>query len=697
MAIAPEERRASPSGPLLPLEMATAAVLGGVTVTLAIVGWILPHASAIQALGTVPMALLAQRHRPRAVLAAAVAGCAVSFLVAGTGPVYSVFVCSVIGGVVGDVRRRGRGVWTLAGATAMLAPALAGLADATLLLFTATRRLTLDQIRNVVHGLTGTAARYGALAGAAHAVDRLTVTALRDWWATFAVLVVVGVIIGVTMAWVLVGAVLDRLAWMTPDDRLEAPDDPRPVAPTPVELRDVGVRYAGASRDALAGVDLELGASGLIALVGANGSGKSTLARVLAGRAPTSGEVVRPGAAGLGRMGGTALVAQRPESQILGVRVADDVVWGLAPGAGVDVAGLLDAVGLGGMGDRDTGTLSGGELQRLAVAAALARQPRLLLSDESTAMLDPEGRRELVGLLASLPAQRPMTVVHVTHRPEEAAMADRIVHLAGGRVVDGDLDYLTTTASRPTLLPPLTPARSERGHPARGEPGRAPVLVAAQLSHTYAEGTPWAQVALRDVDLRVDEGEGLLIVGGNGSGKSTLAWALAGLLRPSGGSCLLDGEPVLDQVGAVALSFQHARLQLQRPTVGSDVRAASGIARDEVAAALSEVGLDADFAARSIDQLSGGEMRRVALAGLLAARPRVLLLDEPLAGLDPPSRRNLLEVLGRLRARGLTLVVISHDLEGMDGVCDRLVRLDHGRLTWSGALHTAPMDAEVQP
>src|SRR6202140_1514677 len=103
---------------------------------------------------------------------------------------------------------------------------------------------------------------------------------------------------------------------------------------------------------------------------------------ILAGREPTSGTIERPGSVGLGRLGGTAVVMQHPESQVLGTRVADDVVWGLPPGATIDVARLLDEVGLYGLAERDTGGLSGGELQRLAVAAALAREPSLLVADE---------------------------------------------------------------------------------------------------------------------------------------------------------------------------------------------------------------------------------------------------------------------------------------------------------------------------
>ena len=140
-------------------------------------------------------------------------------------------------------------------------------------------------------------------------------------------------------------------------------------------------------------------------MVGHNGSGKSTLARLLAGRTPTAGRLARPGAPALGRPGGTAMVFQRPETQVLGVRVADDLRWGLPPAHPVDVDALLAAVGLAGFALRETATLSGGELQRLAIAAALARGPALLISDESTTMLDPDGRRLVMEVLRGLPDQ----------------------------------------------------------------------------------------------------------------------------------------------------------------------------------------------------------------------------------------------------------------------------------------------------
>jgi energy-coupling factor transport system ATP-binding protein len=208
-----------------------------------------------------------------------------------------------------------------------------------------------------------------------------------------------------------------------------------PIAPVPVALSGVSFRYPGADVDALTDVNLVIGAGTLVAIVGDNGSGKSTLASILAGLAPTRGDVTRPGEVGVGRVGGTSSVFQRPESQVLGARVADDVRWGLTREAITDddADALLARVGLDQFGERDTATLSGGELQRLALASAVARRPALLISDESTAMLDPEGRALVVDLLVALRDQG-TTVVHVTHEPHEAERADLVVVLDHGRV-----------------------------------------------------------------------------------------------------------------------------------------------------------------------------------------------------------------------------------------------------------------------
>jgi energy-coupling factor transport system ATP-binding protein len=381
------------------------------------------------------------------------------------------------------------------------------------------------------------------------------------------------------------------------------------------------------------------------------------------------------------------MIMQHPETQVLGVRVADDVVWGLHDNHGVDVPELLDSVGLSGMEERETSTLSGGELQRLAVAAALARRPALLISDESTAMVDEEGRRILTALLRDLPTSRGMAVVHVTHRHEEVAAADRSFRLSSGSLVTGPPGNGTAGPSPDRLDGHGGAGRGSDSNPKPSGGEERPRFKPARLElvdvgHTYMVGSPWAQPALHDINLAIEPQDGVLIVGGNGSGKSTLAWIMAGVLRPSRGECLLGGRPVTSQVGAVGLAFQHARLQLQRTTVGSDVRAAGAPDDEAVAAALSSVGLAAEeFVPRRIEELSGGQQRRVALAGILARRPSLVVLDEPLAGLDEPSQDALLDVLASLRHhQGLSIVVISHDLGGVDRVCDRVVELKGGRI-----------------
>jgi len=279
-------------------------------------------------------------------------------------------------------------------------------------------------------------------------------------------------------------------------------------------------------------------------------------------------------------------------------------------------------------------------------------------------------------------------VVHVTHRQSETSDAGKILHLWGGRVQAHPAQWTDPHVAS------LAHRAAEVGEPTPPSLAALPLLQVIGVSHVYAANSPWEQPALHGVDLTVRAGEGLLIAGGNGSGKSTLAWILAGLLRPQRGQCLLDGRPVSKQVGGVSLAFQHARLQVLRETVGADIAAAAGVVgRTDwvaVAAALERVGLDPALAARPVEQLSGGQLRRVALAGLLARSPRVLVLDEPLAGLDSSSRRGLAELLAGLRRdAGLTLVVISHDLDEMPAVCTRTVVLDAGRIA-ADELASAP-------
>ena len=486
-------------------------------------------------------------------------------------------------------------------------------------------------------------------------------------------------------------------------------------------LTDAAFTYPGADHPALRDVTLRFERPEYTVIVGHNGSGKSTLALLLAGATP--GEGTSTGGGMLGQVGGTALVGQRSELLVLGQNVAEDVTWGMSASdaRALDLEALLARVGLDGLADADPRSLSGGQLQRLALAGALARSPRLLISDESTAMIDRDGRADMLDLLASLP-DTGIAVVHITHDPAEAARADRVITVDGGRVLSdvpgsSSIDEAVAGNARPvtpeeesrgatrdvskTREATTASSAKERGERAWGTPTPTNTehLWADRVAHTYDLGTPWEKPVLRDVSLILEPGQAMLITGDNGAGKTTLSRILTGLLVPTWGNVTLGGTPMERRVGDVALSMQFARLQLQRPSVRSDILAAAGhgprigsgagrrkkgLSREDgdriVAQAMNLVGLDPALASRGIDDLSGGQMRRVALAGLLASNPSVLILDEPMAGLDMASRELLISVLDERRRAGLSILVISHDLEGMDALCDTHRHLHEGVL-----------------
>jgi energy-coupling factor transport system ATP-binding protein len=671
---------------LRPGELAEAAILADVAVGLILVGWFMPLGGILHAAAVTPLAALAVRHRLRAMVVATLAGATVAFLIGGVALAINVGTAGALGLAVGIALRRGWGmIRTIVLAVGTTGIPLVGLTLLFLYAFASLRTLALAQIRNGWRGTSRILNRIG-LSGVVgwgnHAVDWI----ITHWWLAIPLGLLVGIVGTAVFARAFAVPALRRLTQATgPAPVLPQPPADAPVGPLPAQLRGVGYRYPRSETCALSDVSLTIPAGAFVAVLGPNGSGKSTLAKILAGLEPTEGLITRPGAAGLGCRGGTAMVFQRPESQVIGVRVRDDVVWGLPPGEEVDVAELLALVGLTGMEERETATLSGGQLQRLAIAAALARRPALLISDEATSMLDHAGRQDLTALLRELSRSHGVTVVHITHRREEVRGADLVVELAEGRVarIGGEQPEVAgaPAGSRDgwRRVAPQDIVRSATP---------SPLVRMKGVGFVYARRSPWAHRALRDVNLSVEEGEGLVVWGHNGSGKTTLAWIMAGLLIPTEGEATLDGRPLQDCVGHVGVAFQHARLQLFRPTVSGDVAFGANLDRETVAGALEEVGLDpVEMSERRIDELSGGQQRRVALAGLLIRRPRLLVLDEPLAGLDDETRETLLAVLGQLRDRhGVATVVVSHDLDAAPGLADRLVVLDNGRLVGDGPM-----------
>lgn len=643
-------RRSPPRRPLDAVELAEAAALGDLVAVVCVLTRLFPVGPIGVVVAAFPLAVLSSRRPGRAGPVGALVAVVVAFLVAGVGPAGTAASAASLGWLVGVGARRG---WStvrtaLTGVVALAVPTSV-VGTALLAAFPAYRELVLDQLRTSWSGLARLLR--GGLPEVVAAGDR-AVRAITDyWWVTLPVIAVVSTLFGVALAAWILARPLRSVQRLLPTDlagRLPTARAGAPVAPLPLRLRGVALPSGPP-------VDLELDAGRFVVVTGPNGAGKSTLGRVVAGRPPAEGTVERPGEAGLGVVGGTGMVFQRPDSQVLGVRVADDLRWGLPSGHPVPVDELLARVGLDGAGDRETATLSGGELQRLAVAALLARGPAVVVGDESTAMLDPEGRTEVTDLLRSLTRTEGVGVLHITHHDPGAA--DTVLALPGAPTPPG--------AGGVPWGPPRPPA------------GGSLRLRGVDIVHDA--GTPWRRPVLAGVDLDVPAGRMVLLTGPNGAGKTSLAWVLAGLATPARGTATLDGAPLRNGRAGALLAVQHARPALLRPTVGEEVEDAAGVGPRTADTTLAALGLDpAIYRDRPVDELSGGEQRRVLLAGLLGAGPRVLVLDEPLAGLDTDAATAVREALRAARAAGTTLVVVTHDIAPLADLGDAILRVEDG-------------------
>ena len=716
---------------LTPVEVATAGALSGLAVTFGLIAAVTPVFQLLFQVATaVPLAMASLKLRPRASVAAFASTVLLAIAVGGFATAGRSFQAALIGLVIGHLHKK-HASWAAVSAVAAGLGVIWGVGTGLAFWILADlRTLGLESIRKSLDGLLTLIAHIPHTGGLVEAGHQLGQWFVDWWWVWIPITRFVGVAFLVLAARWLLGAILRRITldpgW---DPLLNAPtagadsdDEATASSPLPLTLTDAAFTYPGADHPALSGVTLTLERPEYTVVVGHNGSGKSTLALLLAGATPGAG--TRTGGGMLGAAGGTALVGQRSELLVLGQNVAEDVTWGMSERdvAALDLDALLERVGLAGLADADPRSLSGGQLQRLALAGALARSPRLLISDESTAMIDRDGRADMLDLLASLP-DTGIAVVHITHDPAEAARADRVITVDGGRVLSDVPGSSSINEAVAGNARPVTPEEESRGVTRDASKTReattassakeggerawgTPTLTntehlwADRVAHTYDFGTPWEKPVLRDVSLILEPGQAMLITGDNGSGKTTLSRILTGLLIPTWGNVTLGGTPMERRVGDVALSMQFARLQLQRPSVRTDILAAAGhgpligsgvgrrknaLSREEgdriVERAMSLVGLDPALASRGIDDLSGGQMRRVALAGLLASDPRVLILDEPMAGLDAASRELLISVLDERRRAGLSVLVISHDLEGMDDLCDTHRHLHEGVLT----------------
>jgi energy-coupling factor transport system ATP-binding protein len=485
----------------------------------------------------------------------------------------------------------------------------------------------------------------------------------------------------------------------------------------------VAYQYPGAPEAALSDVSIELGPGEFCLLAGLSGHGKSTLLRAACGLVPHfhggrfAGRVTLDGLDtrehGPAQLGGVAgVLFQDPETQLVMSTVRAELALALesrghgatAVARGVEEVAL--ALGIDALLDRSTHDLSGGEKQRVALGAALAGRPRLVLLDEPTSQLDPVAGDELIGLLRRLNQEWETTIVLAEHRLERClAAADRVIALHEGRVAcDGDPETFLAWATRssPALQTPAaklfalagigpapTGVRQARsalraggllsdeeapsgsgettGAPPRARRRRAeratPALEMDSVWHELSDGP----AILRGVDLSLAPGESVALMGRNGAGKSTLLRHAAGLLEPTRGR--------VRAAGRVALLLQNPGDYFIHERVADEL---------PDGAALPE-GLDG-AGERNPRDLSGGERQRLALAIVSGAgeAPALLALDEPTRGMDRAAKGLLAAELRRRASEGQAVIVATHDPEFAAACADRAVLLADGRVIADG-------------
>ncbi len=460
--------------------------------------------------------------------------------------------------------------------------------------------------------------------------------------------------------------------------------------------RGLGFTHAGAAEPALRDVDLEVAPGECLLVLGPSGSGKSTLVLGLAGLLGREVPGRLEGTLGVG--GPVGVVFQDPGAQLVMERVEDDIAFGLEnrgwPRAEMRarVPEVLAEAGLDGLGRTRTTTLSGGQQQRLALGGALAPRSRLLLLDEPTANLDPDGARALVERLAALRASG-TTIILVEHRVELAwRLADRVLVLGrDGRPLDLGPPADVVRRNGQALLGAgiWLPAEVDAalgvgpGVPPRPPVVGEPLAMGRGVGFGYRRDAP----VVRGVDIEIAAGDRLTIVGPNGSGKSTLGRLLVGLLRPDAGVVRLLGDAPHrlrpDELARrAAYLFQDPERQFLATTVAQEAGLGlRGRELDRLPELMDALALPLDrFGSRSPYALSGGEQRRLSLAGILARRPRLLVLDEPTFGQDRATYQGLLAILGERLDDGVGLVAITHDERLVADLGSRSAVMAGGRL-----------------
>lgn len=473
-----------------------------------------------------------------------------------------------------------------------------------------------------------------------------------------------------------------------------------------IEIESLTVRYNG-DEAAIEGLSLKVAQGEFVLLTGPSGCGKSTLARCLNGLIPHSSDAAMSGRVTVDGLRTTesavaelatrvGLVFQNPATQLFGRTVDEEVAFGptnlgLPPEEVAERCRFaLAATGIEDMRERVVKTLSGGEQQRLAVAAVLAMRPRILVLDEPTSNLDLKGTRAVLETVARLRDEYGLTIVLIEHRLREASgFADRMLVMDQGRIVlDGapadvlrNKEFLSGLGIRyPGQRFRVARPPSTDGRMAPHSGSWRPLVELCGVEAGFGSRT-----VLKDLDFTVYAGEFVALVGDNGAGKTTLARVLAGLLEPRGGRVLWDESAQQLPLGRrVGLLFQDPLHQLFCDTVEDEIAFGPrnfGMFSPQQAETILEVTGLKGTRARNSYALSVGQQQRVALGSIVSLQPALLILDEPTMGQDWGSLSRVMDFLVELNGQGQSILLITHDYKLVCRYAERILALEGGRVS----------------